>query len=63
MSLFVAANCQVVADTAVNSVSWCRGDSLAALTAYTIDDQDREVNKVLFVNNEVEFFVLVLLPT
>lgn len=57
MSLFVPSTCQVVADTAINSSAWCRGESIVALTAFTIDERDKEINKVIFVNGEVIFAI------
>lgn len=53
MSIFVHSNCQVIGDTAVNHASWCNNHQILALSTYSIDDQDKEINRVLFVNNEV----------
>jgi len=38
----------------VNHVAWSRVDQIAALSAYTVDDNERETNQVLFTNNEGE---------
>ena len=53
MSLFVASTCQILGDIIVNHVAWSRVDQIAALSAYTVDDNERETNQVLFTNNEV----------
>lgn len=53
MSLFVSSNCQVVGDTIVNQIAWSQSEQIAALSIYTIDDNDREINQVIFANNEV----------
>lgn len=53
MSLFVASTCQILGDIIVNHVAWSKVDQIAALSAYTVDDNDRETNQVLFTNNEV----------
>ncbi len=53
MSLFVPSSCNLVGDTVVNSVSWCQNETIAAVVAYSIDDQDREINQVFFINIEV----------
>eukprot|EP01032_Pedospumella_encystans_P019831 gene19831-22541_t len=54
MSLFVASTCQILGDIIVNHVAWSRVDQIAALSAYTVDDNERETNQVLFTNNEGE---------
>jgi hypothetical protein len=53
MSLFVASTCQVLGDIIVNHSAWSKVDQIAALSAYTVDENDRETNQVLFTNNEV----------
>lgn len=53
MSLFVASTCQVLGDVIVNHSAWSKVDQIAALSAYTVDENDRETNQVLFTNNEV----------
>jgi hypothetical protein len=59
MSLFVASTCQILGDIIVNHVAWSKVEQIAALSAYTVDDNDRETNQVLFTNNEVRSFCLV----
>jgi hypothetical protein len=53
MALFVASTCQVVGDTVVSQIAWSYVDGLAALSAFTIDDHDKEINQVVFSNVEV----------
>lgn len=53
MSLFVTSVCQVVGDTVISQVAWSNVDNIAALTSFTIDDNDKEINQVVFSNNEV----------
>jgi hypothetical protein len=53
MSIFVHSNCQIVGDVAVNHASWSKSAQILALSTYSIDEHDKETNKVLFVNNEV----------
>lgn len=53
MSLFVASTCQVLGDVIVNHSAWSKVDQIAALSAYTVDENDLEINQVLFTNNEV----------
>ena len=53
MSLFVASTCQVLGDIIVNHTAWSKVDQIAALSAYTVDENDRETNQVIFTNNEV----------
>jgi hypothetical protein len=53
MSLFTASTCQILGDIIVNHAAWSKVDQIAALSAYTVDDNDRETNQVLFTNNEV----------
>lgn len=60
MSLFVASTCQILGDIIVNHVAWSRVDQIAALSAYTVDDNERETNQVLFTNNEVRNLIRVL---
>jgi len=57
MSLFVASTCQILGDIIVNHVAWSRVDQIAALSAYTVDDNERETNQVLFTNNEVRLYL------
>lgn len=54
MSLFVASTCQIVGDIIVNHLAWSQADQIAALSAYTVDENDNETNCVLFANNEGE---------
>jgi len=54
MSLFVASTCQILGDIIVNHLAWSKVDQIAALSAYTVDDNDRETNQVLFTNSEGE---------
>lgn len=56
MSLFVASTCQVLGDIIVNHTAWSKVDQIAALSAYTVDENDRETNQVIFTNNEVLCF-------
>jgi hypothetical protein len=58
MSLFVASNCQILGDTAVNVASWSKIDTIVAFAAFSVDEKDREINKVIFSNNEVLSFNL-----
>lgn len=53
MALFVTSVCQVVGDTVISQAAWSNADNVAALTAFTVDDQDKEINQVVFANNEV----------
>jgi hypothetical protein len=53
MSLFVSSNCQIPSDTAVNHLAWGCAQQIAALSSYSIDDNDRESNLIHFTNNEV----------
>lgn len=55
MSIFVHTNCQIVGDTAVNHLAWSNTNALLALSTYSIDENDRETNKVVIVNSEVGF--------
>jgi WD40 repeat protein len=53
-SLFVSNPCNFEGDTIVNFLSWSNSDSIAALASNTIDENDRETNQVLIMNNEGE---------
>ncbi len=53
MSLFVNFNCQIFGDSIVNHVAWSQLDQILALSVYSVDENDREVNQVIFTNNEV----------
>eukprot|EP01031_Cornospumella_fuschlensis_P040644 gene40644-49554_t len=54
MSLFVSTSLQLVGDTVINQAVWSNVDNLAAVSAFTVDDHDKEINQVLFANNEGE---------
>lgn len=53
MSIFIHSSCQVIGDTAVNHLSWSHTQQIVVLSTYSIDDQDKETNKVLFANSDV----------
>lgn len=53
--MFVTSVYQVVGDTVISQSSWSNVDNIAALTAFTIDDNDKEINQVVFSNNEVSW--------
>jgi hypothetical protein len=53
MSIFIHSNCQIVGDTAVNHVAWSPCNQVLAASTYSIDEQDKETNRVAFYNVEV----------
>ena len=53
MSLFVKSTCSIVNDIVVNHLSWSNMDQIAALSSFTVDDDDKETSQVIFVTNEV----------
>jgi hypothetical protein len=61
MSIFVPSSCQIVGDTAVSHLAWSRRDQIVALSAYSIDENDKETNQVLFANIEVINFTCTFL--
>lgn len=53
MSLFVSSSCQIIGETIVNRMEWSKSDHLAALSIFSVDDNEKEINQVVFSNNEV----------
>ncbi len=51
-SHFVAASCKLEGDAFVSNLQWSKMDPIAAMAASTIDDSEREIHQVLFINNE-----------
>lgn len=52
-AVFVESPCQFTGDTIVNSLAWSNTDQIAAMSTNTADENDREINQVMFLNNEV----------
>ncbi len=55
MSHFVASNCKLDKDTIVHQVAWSYMDSIACLATTVVDEKNRKLNKVQFMNSEVCF--------
>jgi len=53
MSHFVASTCRMDDSCHVNKVAWSYQDPVAALTSIVIDQKNRKVHKVQFMNSEV----------
>ena len=51
-SLFVQSPCRFDGDTIVSKVAWSEADGIAAMISSTIDENDRELHQVLFINSE-----------
>ena len=51
-SHFVASTCRLQGDAFVSQLQWSKTEPIAAVAASTIDENDREIHQVLFVNNE-----------
>ena len=51
-SHFVAASCKLEGDAFVSNLHWSKVDPIAAMAVSTIDDSEREIHQVLFINNE-----------
>ena len=57
-SSFIASPCRFDGDTIVSHAAWSNVDQIAALTANTVDENEREVHQVLFMNNEVRIILV-----
>ena len=51
-SHFVAASCKLEGDAFVSNLYWSKVDPIAAMAVSTIDESEREIHQVLFINNE-----------
>jgi hypothetical protein len=57
MSHFVASTCRLSDSCHVDKVAWSFMDPVAALASIVIDQKNRKVHKVQFMNSEVGSFV------
>lgn len=55
MSHFVASPCKLDNNTLVNKVAWSYMDPVAAMATVVVDQKNRKVHKVQFMNSEVSF--------
>lgn len=53
MTSFVSSSCQVIGDTAISNLAWDNSQQILALSAFTIDDNEKETNQIFFSNTEV----------
>ena len=53
MSHFVASPCKIDGNSLVNKVAWSYVDPIAALATVVMDEKNRKVYKVQFMNSEV----------
>ncbi len=53
MSHFVGAACKLPGDCVVSQLAWSYVDPIACLATTTIDEKNRRVYKVQFINSEV----------
>ena len=51
-SHFTTSACRLDGDAFVSHLAWSKMDSIAAMTASTIDDDDKETHQIMFINNE-----------
>jgi len=52
MSLFVESICKFEGDTICYQLLWSKFNQIAALITNTVDENDREIFNVMFMNNE-----------
>ena len=52
MSLFVETMCEIEGDTWCCQLAWSRSDPIAALITNTVDENDKEIHGVMFMNAE-----------
>jgi hypothetical protein len=52
-SLFYANPCKLEGDTIVTQLAWSNVDPVAAVAVNTVDENDREIHQVIFINSEV----------
>ena len=57
MSHFVASNCKLDQNTIVNKVAWSYMDSIACLGTIAVDEKNRKIHRVQFMNSEVRLYL------
>jgi hypothetical protein len=57
-SMFQLSTCPFDTDTIVNTVAWSHGDNICAMATSTMNDDDRELHHIHFMNNEVNYYDL-----
>ena len=51
-SVFVESLCKFSGDTVAYQLAWSHSDAIASLITNTVDERDKEIFAVMFMNNE-----------
>ena len=54
-SVFVESLCKFPGDTVAYQLAWSYSDAIAALITNTVDERDKEIFAIMFMNNEGSF--------